>query len=81
MLFCLDGMSIEIKKLLFILIGKTVEDINISSENLVEVNLFIYDISRVKMYGMEMVYVLLILMETLLKMYCPIFQRSAQKML
>jgi len=56
--YFLDGMSIEIRKLLYILIEKIEEDINISSENLGEVNLYISDILRVKMFGMVMEYVL-----------------------
>jgi len=38
-----DGMNIETKKLLYISLEKTVGGTNISSENLVEVNLFIFD--------------------------------------
>jgi hypothetical protein len=64
MAYFLVGTNIETKKLLYILIEKIEEDINILSENLVEVNLFISDISLVKMYGMVMEFVLLTHMET-----------------
>jgi hypothetical protein len=39
--YFLDGTNIETKKLLFTSIEKIEEDINISSENLVEVNQYI----------------------------------------
>jgi hypothetical protein len=50
-------MNIEIKKLLSISAEKTDEDINILSENLVEVSQYILGILQDKMYGTEMVFV------------------------
>lgn len=61
--YSLDGTNIEIKKLQFILIEKIEDDINISSENLVEVSQYISDILPVRMFGMVMVSVLSIRME------------------
>jgi hypothetical protein len=57
-------MNIEIKKLLSTLIEKIEEDINISFENLVEVNQSILDTLPVRMFGMAMESALSIHMET-----------------
>ena len=51
------GTNTETKKLLYISTEKTEEDISISSENLGEVNRYIYDILRDKMSGMVTVFV------------------------
>ena len=50
-------MNIETKKHLSTSIEKTEEDINMLSENLVEVSQFILGILQDKMSGMVMVYV------------------------
>jgi hypothetical protein len=54
MLSLCDGTNTEIRKLLFISIEKTEEDIIISSENQDEENLFSLDTLLAKMSGMEM---------------------------
>jgi hypothetical protein len=62
-------MSIETKKLLYISIKRIEEDIIISSENLVDENQFLLDISLVKICGMETDSALLIHMEISLKTF------------